>query len=254
MTIKAVPDTDMRLQWLDLWHDHGGGRANTLKVSWNAPIAPGLEWRQEEDGELLIKGVGIIKEYYNDPEANAESFTEDGFFRTGDIVEFDENGIFHVVDRKKAILVMDTGKNVAPAKVEALIMKEIRIDQVLVVGDGKKYLTALICPNWDEMMAMLDKQGMEYDKSKLRYELVNGMNVCVEVGEDLAANPLVQEMVARVVENANAELADFERIKKYTILPRKFLQSRDEMTATSKTKSRVILKNFADEIDKMYLE
>ena len=232
----------------------GVGRANALKVSWNAPIAPGLEWRQEEDGELLLKGVGIIKEYYNDPEANAESFTEDGFFRTGDIVEFDKNGIFHVVDRKKAILVMDTGKNVAPAKVEALIMKEIRIDQVLIVGDGKKYLTALICPNWDEMMAMLDRQGIEYDKSKLRYELVNGMNVCVEVGEDLAANPLVHEMVARVVENANAELADFEKIKKFTILPRKFLQSRDEMTATSKTKSRVILKNFADEIDKMYLE
>ncbi len=100
----------------------------------------------------------------------------------------------------------------------------------------------------------LGRQGIEYDKSKLRYELVNGMNVCVEVGEDLAANPLVHEMVSSVVENANAELADFEKIKKYTILPRKFLQSRDEMTATSKTKSRVILKNFTDEIDKMYLE
>ncbi len=230
----------------------GVGRANALKVSWNAPIAPGLEWRQEEDGELLLKGVGIIKEYYNDPEATVESFTEDGFFRTGDIVEFDENGIFHVVDRKKSILVMDTGKNVAPAKVEALIMKEIRIDQVLIIGDGKKYITALICPNWDEMMAMLDKQDVEYDKSKLRYELVNGMNVCVEVGGDIAAHPLVYEIAAKAVENANADLADFERVKKFTILPRKFLQSRDEMTATSKTKSRVILKNYADEVEKLY--
>lgn len=232
----------------------GVGRANALKVSWNAPIAPGLEWRQEEDGELLLKGVGIIKEYYNDPEANAESFTADGFFRTGDIVEFDENGIFHIIDRKKAILVMDTGKNVAPAKVEALIMKEIRIDQVLIIGDGKKYLTAFICPNWDEMMAMLDRQGVEYDKSKLRYELVNGLNVCVEVGEDLASNPLVHEIVAKAVETANAELADFERVKKFTILPRKFLQSRDEMTPTSKTKYRVIVKNFADEVEKLYKE
>ncbi len=230
----------------------GVSRANTVKVSWNAPIAPGLEWKQDEDGELLLKGVGVIKEYYNDPESNEACFTEDGFFRTGDIVEFDENGIFRVVDRKKAIIVMDTGKNVAPAKPEALVLRETLIDQVLVIGDGRKYITALIGPNWDEMMRILDSRGVEYDKSSLRYELVNGMKTCVEVGPDLVENPIVRDIVEKAVGNANAELADFEAIKKYVITPRKFLQSRDELTPTSKTKSRVIIKNFAAEIESMY--
>jgi len=232
----------------------GVSRANALKVSWNSPICPGLEWRQDEDGELLLKGVGIITEYYNDPESNETCFTEDGFFRTGDIVEFDENGIFWVVDRKKAIIVMDTGKNVAPAKAEALILRETLIDQVMVIGDGKKYITALIGPNWDEMMRILDAQGTPYDKAPLRYELVNGMNTCVEVGPDLVANPTVQSIVENAVAKANAELADYEAIKKYVILPRKFLQSRDELTPTSKTKSRVIMQNFAAEIASMYAD
>ncbi len=230
----------------------GVSRANIVKVSWNAPIAPGLEWKQDDDGELLLKGVGVIKEYYNDPESNQACFTEDGFFRTGDIVEFDENGIFWVVDRKKAIIVMDTGKNVAPAKAEALVLRETLIDQVLVIGDGKKYITALIGPNWDEMMRILDAQGAAYDKTKLRYDLVNGMNTCVEVGPDLAKNSTVRVIVENAVAKANAELADFETIKKYVIIQRKFLQSRDELTPTSKTKSRVIMDNYKAEIASMY--
>ncbi len=228
------------------------GRATSVKVSWNAPIAPGIEWRQDEDGELLIKGVGIIKEYYNDPESNRDCFTEDGFFRTGDIVEFDEHGIMRVVDRKKAILVMDTGKNVAPAKIESLIMRNVLIDQVLVVGDGKKYITALICPNWDEILKLCDAKGVPYDKEKLRYELVNGLNVCVEVGPELASSEFVNKIVGDTVEAANQELADFEKVKKFKIPQRKFLQRFDELTPTSKPKQRVIMKNFAAEIDALY--
>jgi long-chain acyl-CoA synthetase len=230
----------------------GVSRGNELRVSWNAPIAPGLEWKQAEDGELLLKGVGVIKAYYNDPEANAESFTEDGFFRTGDIVEFDSNEIFHVVDRKKAILVMDTGKNVAPAKVEALILRDISIDQVLVIGDGKKYIAALVCPNWDEINRLFDQKGITYDKSKLKYEMINGMNSCVEVGEDLANNQLVKEMIDKTISEANAELAGFEQVKRFMVLPRRFLQSQDELTPTSKTKARNILIHFAEEVEALY--
>jgi len=228
------------------------GRATSVKVSWNAPIAPGLEWRQDDDGELLLRGVGIIKEYYNDPESNKVCFTEDGFFRTGDIVEFDEHGIMRVVDRKKEMIVMDTGKNVAPAKLESLIMQNILIDQVLIVGDGKKYITALICPNWDEIIKLCDAKGIGYDKDQLRYEIVNGLSVCVEVGPDLADNELVREIVAETVNAANQELADFEQIKKFKIPRRKFLQRLDELTPTSKTKRRVISVNFASDIESLY--
>ncbi|MGI6513071.1 MAG: AMP-dependent synthetase/ligase [Syntrophomonadales bacterium] len=228
------------------------GRATSVKVSWNAPIAPGLEWRQDDDGELLLKGVGIIKEYYNDPESNRVSFTDDGFFRTGDIVEFDEHGIMRVVDRKKEIIVMDTGKNVAPAKLESLIMQNILIDQVLILGDGKKYIAALICPNWDEIIRLCDTKDIKYEKDQLRHEIVNGLSVCVEVGPDLASNEFVNQIVAETVKSANQELADFEQIKKFKIPRRKFLQRLDELTPTSKTKRRVISVNFAADIDSLY--
>ncbi|MGE5454987.1 MAG: AMP-dependent synthetase/ligase, partial [Methylocystaceae bacterium] len=230
----------------------GVGRGTAVKVSWNAPVAPGIEWRQDVDGELLLKGMGIIKEYYNDPESNQSCFTEDGFFRTGDIVEFDESGIFHVVDRKKAIIVMDTGKNVAPAKAEALLMRNILIDQVLIIGDGKKYITALICPNWDEIIKLCDAKGIPYDKEKLHYEPVNGMNTCVEVDPALAKADFVYELVAATVNKANEELADFEQIKKFKIPSRKFLQRFDELTPTSKAKQRVIISNFAVDIEELY--
>lgn len=230
----------------------GISRANATKISWSSPICPGIEWKQDIDGELLVKGAGIIKEYYNDPEANATCFTEDGFFRTGDIVEFDENGIFTIVDRKKSIIVLDTGKNVAPAKCEAFLMREILIDQVHILGDGKKYVAALICPNWDEIIRLLDKQCINYDKRNLRYEIVNGMNTCVEVGSDLANHPLTVEIVENAVNAANADLAEFEAIKKYSILSQKFLQRRDELTPTLKKKTHVINKHFADNINALY--
>jgi len=230
----------------------GVGRGTCVKVSWNAPIAPGIEWRQEEDGELLIKGAGIIQEYYNDPESNQDCFTEDGFFRTGDIVEFDKNGIMRVVDRKKAIIVMDTGKNVAPAKAESLLMRNILIDQVLIVGDGQKYITALICPNWDEMAKIADAKGIAYNKEDLKYDLVNGLNTCVEVGPELYEAEFVRQIIAETVNQANSELADFEQIKKFRVPHRKFLQKYDELTPTSKAKQRVIMANFAGDIAALY--
>lgn len=230
----------------------GVGRGNNVKVAWNAVVAPGIEWRQDEDGELLLKGAGIITEYYNDPESNETSFTQDGFLRTGDIVEFDKNGIFRVVDRKKALIVMDTGKNVAPAKAESLLLRDTFIDQVLIVGDGRKYITALICPNWDEIVGIADKKGFPYDKEKLCYELVNGMNVCVEVGSDLAGAEFVKQSVAEIVDKANRELANFEQIKKFKIPQRKFLQKYDELTPTSKAKQGVIMTNFAADIKSLY--
>ncbi len=230
----------------------GISRANATKISWSSPICPGIEWKQAEDGELLLKGVGIIKEYYNDPEANAACFTEDGFFRTGDIVKFDKNGIFTLVDRKKSIIVLDTGKNVAPAKCEALIMREVLIDQVQIVGDGKKYVAALICPNWDEILKLLDQKGISYDKSKLSYEIVNGTNTCVEVGTDLVKHSLTVEIVEKAINAANEDLAEFEAIKNYRILTRKFLQRLNELTPTLKTKSRVIKEHFADDINALF--
>ena len=228
------------------------GHANDVKISWNAVPSPGMEMKQDIDGECLVKGLGIITEYYNDPVATAESITEDGFFRTGDIVEFDEYNILKVVDRKKGIIVMDTGKNVAAAKVEAFILSDIRIEQALILGDGRKYIAALIVPYWDAILAGFSEKGISFDSGSCKYELVNGIKTCVEVGDDLVNHPAVEQIVAEAIENANSRLADFETVKKYRILSRKFLQSRDELTPTSKMKSRIIEKNFEKEIDGLY--
>jgi long-chain acyl-CoA synthetase len=105
------------------------GQANNIRISWNAVMNPGQEYRIEPDGELLVKGKGIITEYYRDADATASGFTADGFFRTGDIVEIDNNGIIRVIDRKKGIIVMDTGKNVAAAKVESLVLADLRLNR-----------------------------------------------------------------------------------------------------------------------------
>ena len=156
------------------------------------------------------------------------------------------------MDRKKAIIVMDTGKNVSPLKVEVLVMRNILIDQVLVVGDGRKYITALINPNWDEIIKIADAKGIPYDKDKLQYGMVNGMNIVVEVGPELYQADFVRQIVAEAVNKANEELADFEQIKKFVVPHRKFLQSYNELTPTSKVKNKVIMVNFAEEIDSLY--
>jgi len=228
------------------------GYASAIKIGWNAPPCPGVEVKMDVDGEALIKGDGIITSYYNDPEANVGSFTEDGYFRTGDIIEMDEDGFIHIIDRKKSIIVLDTGKNVAPARIEAKVMASILIDQVLIVGDNRKYITALIAPNWDLVIGGLKSRGITIDESKLVYEEINGLTTCVEVGEDVYAHPGVAALVQGVVDQANSELSDYETIKRFKILPRKLTQSRGELTPTLKIKNRIVLENFKDDIVALY--
>lgn len=227
-------------------------RYNAIKIGWNGPPAPGVDMKQDEDGEALVKGVGIITEYENDPDSNIGSFTEDGYFRTGDIIEFDENGFLHIIDRKKSIIVMDTGKNVAPARIEAKILANMAIEQVLIIGDGRKYISALIVPYWDSIVAQFKNIRLPFDERKLVYEEVNGVQSCVEVGEDLAHHPVVMELVKKTVDAANSELNDYERIKKFSIVERKFTQSRGELTPTMKIKNRIVTEHYADLIEDLY--
>ncbi|HPJ34685.1 MAG TPA: AMP-binding protein [Spirochaetota bacterium] len=228
------------------------GHQNDILIGWNAVPNPGMEFKIADDGECLVKGPGVIREYYKDPEATASSFTEDGFFMTGDILEVNNEGIAKVVDRKKGIIVMDTGKNVASAKVESFILSDLRIEQAMAVGDGRKYITALIVPYWDALVPALKSKGVTFDEGALKYDVINGLQTCYEVGDDLVEHPAVQQIVDEVIAKANEKLADFEQIKKYKILKRKFLQSRDELTATQKIKGKIVFKNFSGEIESLY--
>ena len=228
------------------------GSPNATKIGWLAKMVPGVEAKIEEDGEILVRGIGIIHEYYKNIAETAESFTEDGWFKTGDLGEFDEEGFLRIIDRKKYIIVMDTGKNVAPAKIEARFVNSPFIEQVLVLGNDRKFISALIVPGFDLLLYMMKEKGYTYDESKLVYSEINGIDICVEVGEDVVNNPMVKELIEGEIVRINEYLEDYETIKQYTILTRRFTEENGEMTPTLKLKNRVIVEHFRKEIEAMY--
>lgn len=230
------------------------GYPNATKIGWLSRMVPGVDVRLDDDGEILVKGVGIIREYFKNPRETAQSFTDDGWFRTGDIGEFDENGFLRIIDRKKAICVLDTGKNVAPAKIEAKFSNSSIIEQIVVIGHGRKFMSALVVPAYDLVLYLLREKGVAVDETKIKYAEINGITTCIEVGPDVAGHPMVVEMVQQEVDRVNRELEDFESLKRITILPRKLTEMNGELTPTLKIKNRVVFANFAREIEEMYRE
>ncbi len=222
------------------------------KPGYVGPAANGSTARIAEDGELEIGAAGIFIGYINKPEENEACFTEDGYFKTGDIVIQDDQGYFKIVDRKKSIICLATGKNIAPAKIENLFATSAVIEQLFVIGDERNSITMLVVPDFNYFIALFDKKGIQYDKEKLVYSNASGASLCEEVGQDFIAIPLLQEMIAADIKNANARLEEFEVVKRYTILANKFTEARGEFTPTQKTKKKAILENYADIIDSMY--
>jgi long-chain acyl-CoA synthetase len=223
-----------------------------LKAGTVGQPAIGMEVRIEEDGELLCRGDNLFLEYFNKPEETKEAFTPDGFFRTGDIVKVDADGYYSIVDRKKAIIVLDTGKKVARAKVESAFSTSRCIEQLCVIGDDKKYITALVVPKFQFIVAYLQKQGVAIDESTLIYQGEGADRICIQIEENLLSLPIVEEMVAKEIAEVNSILESHERIKKWKIINRQFLMEKDEVTPTLKNKVRVITANFADEINALY--
>ncbi|MGE5417686.1 MAG: AMP-dependent synthetase/ligase [Acidobacteriota bacterium] len=216
------------------------------------PPANGNFGRVAADGEYEISGAGVFIGYLNKSEETTESFTSDGWFKSGDLVEMDRDGYVKIVDRKKAIICLATGKNVAPAKIENLFSTSAYIEQIFVIGDERPCISALFVPNYNYFIEMFDREGIAYDKSKLKYSYSTGAPICIEVGDDFIAQPILQELIAQDVEAANERLENFEAIKIYEVIKRRFTEESDELTPTQKTKKRVILVNYKDLIDEMY--
>ncbi len=228
---------------------------NPMRAAKPGTIGPtiyGSSIRIAEDGELEVSGAGLFAGYLNKPEENAASFTADGWFKTGDIVTVDSDGYYKIVDRKKAIICLATGKNVAPAKIESLFATSLAIEQIFLIGDEKTYVSALIVPSYGYFIDLFDKQGIEYDKSKLVFGETNGAEICVEVGEDFVQNPLLQQIISDEITAGNSKLEDFESVKQYEILRKRFTEEREEITPTQKTKKHVIMKNYKDSIESLY--
>jgi long-chain acyl-CoA synthetase len=183
------------------------------------PAMPGAEVTTDDEGELLIRSETIFAGYLKDEEATRAVLTDDGWLRSGDVGEIDEDGFVTITDRKKDIIVTAGGKNVAPQNIENSLKASRYVSQALVIGDRRPYVTALIT---------LDE---------------------AEVSE---ANGDVHALVEQVVENVNRDLSRYEQIKRFAIVSREFSAKDGEVTPTLKLKRRVIEQRFADEIERLY--
>jgi long-chain acyl-CoA synthetase len=199
-------------------------------------MLPGAEARIAPDGELLIKSPGLFMGYYKDEEATRSVFTSDGWMATGDVAEVDDEGYYYITGRKKELIVSSNGKKIYPARIESLFKLEPVIGQVLLLGDKKPYITALITLNAANLSVV---KGLEEYKGKSQAEL--------------AQTPAVTQAVQSAVNRVNKQLADFERIRRFRILPREFSIESGELTPTMKIRRSRVLENERALITELYL-
>ncbi len=191
------------------------------------------ELKIADDGEVLVRGPQIMLGYWNKPEATAEAIV-DGWFYTGDIGKIDEDGYLYITDRKKDIIITAGGKNISPQNIENLIKLDPAIEQVAIIGDKRKYLTALVAPSPDWLKVFAEEQGFKGD-----------MN-------ELAKSDLVRDELTKRITKANLSLAKYETIKKFEVLLEPFSVENDMLTPTMKVRRKNVMKAYEDQIDGMY--
>ena len=187
------------------------------------------------DGEILLRGPHICKNYYRDLLATVEAIDADGWFHSGDLGEVDNDGFLRVIDRKKDLIVTSGGKKVAPQKLENILKADPLINQVLVVGRGQPHLLALITLDRKRVAELAGKEG-----------------ITIAEAENLASHPWVQGRVREIIHRTNKELAPFEAIRDFLILDRDFTVAGEELTPTLKPRRQVIVERYKDLIENMY--
>lgn len=213
-------------------------------ISCNTPVArrlgtvgkpiDGVEVHIAEDGEILARGPNIMKGYFNKPEETAKAIDPDGWFHTGDIGSFDEDGFLRITDRKKEILVMSNGKNVAPAPIENALLLSPYIAQACVLGDNRNFIAAILVPNFANLVPWATKKGLPTEPASL------------------AGHPEVRALIQAEVARQTQSFARFEQIKQFTLLAQEFSIETGELTPKLSLKRRVILERHASAIERMY--
>lgn len=194
-----------------------------------------VEVRIFSDGEILVKGPSVMKGYYKSEEATREAIDGDGWFHTGDIGYFDDEGFLRITDRKKDIIINAGGKNIAPQNIENLIKADSYIQEVVLHGDRRPYLTAIIVPNFDALKGLALRQGIPYVKA-----------------EELIGHPRVLEFLTKRIEDKQKDLANYEKIRKFRLLDRDLTIEEGEVTPTLKIKRRVVAERYKEVFDDMY--
>ena len=188
-----------------------------------------------EKNEILVKGPTVMKGYYNKPEETAEAIDADGWFHTGDCGEIAPTGELILTERLKDLFKTSNGKYIAPQVLETMLGQDKFIEQVTIIGDGRKYVSALIVPDFEELKAYADKKHLEYRNNE---ELVN--------------SPEIHKMMEERINDYQKDLAAYEQIKRFVLLPKAFTMENGELTNTLKIKRAVISKRYRPLIDAMY--
>ena len=212
-----------------------GNRPKQIKPGTVGPAVKDTICKIGEGGEILIKGPQVMMGYYKNEEATKEVFTKDGFFRTGDIGEIDGDGYLKITGRIKDIIVTSGGKNISPQNIENSLMASPYIEQVAVIGDNRKYLSALIVPSFENLEKWASERGISYGSRR-----------------ELLSNDQVVALFEKEIEENMKDFARVEQIRKFTLLDTLWSQETGELTPTLKVKRRVISQKYAQYIEAMY--
>ena len=212
--------------------------ADKSKIGTVGPALPGVGVRLADDGEIEVRGINVFKEYWNNPQATADAFSEGGWFRTGDIGSFDPEGFLTITGRKKEIIVTAGGKNVSPAALEDPIRANPIIGQVVVVGDQKPFIAALVTLDPEMLPTWLANNNLPTNMSL----------------SEASTNPAVRAEIQKAVDAANARVSRAESIRKFTILDSEWTEASGHLTPKLSIKRNVIMNDFADEIAAIYDE
>jgi long-chain acyl-CoA synthetase len=197
---------------------------------------PGVEFKIAEDGEILNRGPNVFREYWRNPEATRETFTEDGWLKTGDLGSLDEDGYLSITGRKKDIIITAGGKNLTPANLENDLKQCRYISQAIMYADRRPYPVALITLDPEEIAPWAREQGLPEDPA------------------ELSRRDEVRELIQAELDRANAKYARVEQIKKFAVLDHDFTQEAGELTPTLKLKRNVVNERYADTFDALYNE
>jgi long-chain acyl-CoA synthetase len=198
---------------------------------------PGVELKIADDGEVMVKGEIVFKGYLNQPDLNKKTLTDDGWIFTGDIGKLDEDGYLWITGRKKEIIITSGGKNVTPSNIENLIKNHPLIEHAMVHGDRRKYLTALISLDQDNLKAWAEKNGYP----GLDFEALTRLSE-------------IKELVQKIIDESNKSFARFETIKKFIITPKPFLVDTGELTPTMKVRRSIVEGKYMDKLNALYDE
>jgi long-chain acyl-CoA synthetase len=211
-------------------------RKSRYKLDSVGQAIPTVEVKIAHDGEVLTRGPHVMKGYWNDPQATAEAI-RDGWLHTGDLGRLDEEGFLFITGRKKELLVMSNGKKVVPTYLEGLVLADPCIDQVVIHGEGRHFLTALVVPHWDNLKKALRDTGMKIDR---------------QPEEELARHPSVMGLLQKRIGAALVDVSSAEQVRKFLVLPRPFTVAADELTVSLKLRRNVVFSKYKMELESLY--